>query len=120
VLIGRRDNVAELLDATKGEPTAARPMPHARAVTAVAVHPGGALLLTGSRDGTARFWDAATGLPLGAPLRHMGPVTHVAFAPKGDHAATGTGTGHVTVWDLPPAPASGTIEELRAKPKGGK
>ena len=81
------------------------------------VGPGGAVLLTGSRDGTARFWDAATGLPLGAPLRHTGPVTHVAFAPHGDHVATGTGTGHVMVWDLPPAPAAGTVAELRAKLK---
>ena len=117
VLVARRDNVAELLDAATGAATAARPMPHARAVTGVGVGPGGAVLLTGSRDGTARFWDAATGLPLGAPLRHTGPVTHVAFSPSGDHAATGTGTGHVMVWDLPPAPATGTIDELRAKLK---
>ena len=117
VFVARRDNVAEMLDAATGEPTSARPMPHARAVTGVGVGPGGAVLLTGSRDGTARFWDAATGLPLGAPLRHTGPVTHVAFSPGGDHAATGTGTGHVMVWDLPPAPATGTIDELRAKLK---
>jgi WD40 repeat protein len=117
VLVARRDNVAELLDAATGAATTARPMPHARAVTGVAVAPDGSVLLTGSRDGTARFWDAATGLPLGAPLRHTGPVTHVAFAPKGDHVATGTGAGHVMVWDRPPAPAKGTIDELRAKLK---
>ncbi|MBN9119526.1 MAG: protein kinase [Planctomycetes bacterium] len=115
VLIGRRDNVAELLDATNGKPTSARPMPHERGVTAVAVAPDGRVLLTGSRDGTARYWDPDTGLPLGAPMRHTGPVTHVAFSPTGDHIATGTGTGHVTIWDLPPPPAKGTIEELRAK-----
>jgi serine/threonine protein kinase/WD40 repeat protein len=114
VLIGRRDNVAELLDAATGKPVVLS-MPHARAVAAVAVSPDGKVLLTGSRDGTARFWDAATGLPLGSPMRHAGPVTYVAFSPKGDHIATGTGAGHVMIWDLPPAPAKGTIGELGAK-----
>jgi serine/threonine protein kinase/WD40 repeat protein len=117
VLIGRRDNVAELLDATTGMPTDARPMPHTRAVTSVAVSPDGTLVLTGSRDGTARFWDAATGLPLGPPLRHAGPVTHVAFSPAGDRVATATGAGTVMVWGLPPAPANGSIAELQGQLK---
>jgi WD40 repeat protein len=98
VLVGRRDNRAELLDAARGEPTTPRPMTHTRGVTAVAVSPDGAVLLTGSRDGTARFWDAATGLPLGAPLRHGGPVTHVAFVPPGARVVTGTGGGTVVMW----------------------
>ena len=115
VLIGRPDNVAELLDAATGAPTPTRPMTHTRAVAAVAVSPDGTVFLTGSRDGTARFWDATTGLPLGAALRHSGPVTHVAFAPNGTFVATGTGTGNVLVWGVPPQPAKGSIAELRAK-----
>jgi WD40 repeat protein len=113
VLIGRRDNVAELRNAKDGA-LAARPMPHGKAVLAVAVSPDGKVLLTGSRDGTARFWDAQTGLPIGAPLRHLGPVTHLVYAPNGDHALTGTGTGHVLLWDTPPAAAKGTPVDLRA------
>jgi eukaryotic-like serine/threonine-protein kinase len=113
VLLARRDNMAELRDAATGA-LAARPLPHGKAVLAVAVSPDGTVLLTGSRDGTARFWDAATGLPLGAPLRHLGPVTHVVYAPNGEHALTGTGTGHVLIWDTPPAPARGSLDELRA------
>jgi len=115
VMIGRRDNTAELLDAATGAATSTRPMTHTRAVPAVAISPDGKLLLTGSRDGTARFWDAATGLPLGAPLRHSGPVTHVAFSPQNDMVATGTGTGHALVWPVPPPPVTGTIAELKAK-----
>jgi WD40 repeat protein len=113
VLIARRDNRAELCDAKTGSPIIP-PLQHAKAVLAVAVSPDGRVLLTAGRDGVARFWDAATGLPLGAPLRHLGPVTHAVYARNGEHVVTGTGTGHVLLWDVPPAPASGTAEELRA------
>jgi len=119
VLIARRDNMAELLDAATGE-RVAEAMPHRAAVVSVAVSPDGKVLLTGSRDMTARFWDAATGLPLGGPLRHLGPVTHVAYAPDGKHVATGTGTGHVLVWDVPPPPAAGSLEDLRTAIKNPK
>ena len=100
VLVGRRDNMAELLNATTGE-RLGRSMPHARAVTSVAISPDGSLFLTGSRDSTARFWDAKTGLPLGPPLRHSGPVTHVAFASTGDRVVTGTALGQVALWGVP-------------------
>jgi WD40 repeat protein len=83
-------------------------------VLSLAVRPDGQLLLTGSRDGTARFWDAATGLPLGPPLRHAGPVTHLGFNPKGLQVASGTGVGEVNLWPLPPPPLSGSLEELQA------
>ncbi len=113
VLIARRDNRAQLLDATTGE-AVIRSMPHSgAAVTSVAVSPDGKTLLTGSRDDTARFWDATSGLPLGPPLRHLGPVTHVLYDPNGKHVITGTGTGHVMLWDIPPAPATGSLEQLR-------
>jgi WD40 repeat protein len=114
VLVGRRDNTAELLDAATGTRVAAA-MPHERAVPAVAVSPDGSVLLTGSRDGTARFWDAATGLPLASPLRHAGSVCNVAYSPGGEHVATGTDGGHVVIWDVPPPPAAGTLDELRER-----
>jgi serine/threonine protein kinase/WD40 repeat protein len=116
ILIGRKDNAAELLDAKTGA-SLIRSMPHTRGVTAVAVSPDGKILLTGCRDGTARFWDATSGLPLGAPLRHMGPVTHVLYAPDGKHVATATDTGHVMLWDVPPPAVTGSLDELREKVK---
>ena len=113
VFVARRDNVAELLDAATGNPSRARQMSHARAVTVIAVSPDGSAVLTGSRDSTARFWDAVSGLPLGPPLRHLGPVTHARYSPDGEHVATGTGTGHVMLWDVPPKAATGTPDALR-------
>jgi len=119
VLIARRDNRAELRDAQTGALTIP-PLQHGKAVLAVAVSPDGRVLLTASRDNTARFWDAATGLPLGAPLRHLGPVTHAVYARNRDRVLTGTGTGHVILWDVPPAPARGTLEELRVAITGAR
>jgi WD40 repeat protein len=113
VLIARRDNRAELRDARTGA-LVIPPLQHRKAVLAVSVSPDGRVLFTASRDGTARFWDAATGLPLGAPLRHLAPVTHAVYARNGEHVVTGTGTGHVLIWDVPPPPASGSLDELRA------
>jgi serine/threonine protein kinase/WD40 repeat protein len=115
VVLARRDNYAEVLRAADGARATPRALTHERAVTCAAVSPNGRLVLTGSRDRTARFWDAATGLPLGAPLRHAGAVTCAAFHPNGAHAVTGCQHGHVSQWDLPPPPAPGTAAQLRAQ-----
>ncbi|MBA4191086.1 MAG: hypothetical protein C0467_24135 [Planctomycetaceae bacterium] len=114
ILVGRRDNVAELLDATTGRPLI-RQMPHDRAVASVATSPDGKFLATGSRDNTARFWDSKTGLPVGPPLRHQSEVIHVVFEPNASRLATGTGGGHVTLWDVPPPAVTGSVEELRSR-----
>jgi serine/threonine protein kinase/WD40 repeat protein len=116
ILIGRRDSIAELVDASTGK-RVARPMTHAHAVTSVSANSNGKVLLTGSRDGTARYWDAETGLPLGPPLRHAGPVRRVVYSPKDDQAATGSDLGEVLLWPIPPAPLAGTLEELRKHPE---
>jgi hypothetical protein len=50
---------------------------------AVAFSPDGKTAATGSKDQTARLWDAATGQPLGEPLRHAFPVWAIAFSPDG-------------------------------------
>ena len=114
VLVGRRDSAAELLDAATGKPLV-RPMPHARAVAAVAVSPDGKFFATGSRDNTARFWDPATGLPVGPPLRHRTEVIHTVFEPNSGRLATGTGGGHVMCWDSPPPPLTDPLAELKAR-----
>jgi WD40 repeat protein len=58
---------------------------------AAAFSPDGSRALTGSSDNMARFWDAATGKPIGAPLQHQGSVNAVAFSRDGKIALTGSG-----------------------------
>src|SRR5262249_33667810 len=66
------------------------PLRHDDLVQAVAFGPDGKTVLTGSRDQTARLWDAATGQPKGLPLTHQGAVYAVAFGPDGKAVLTGS------------------------------
>ncbi len=84
---------------------------HKDGVNAVAFSPDGKRILTGTgsvlRDqdrGEVWLWDAATGKPIGHPLRHHEEVNTVAFSPDGRRILTGTGDGardqgEVWLWD---------------------
>jgi eukaryotic-like serine/threonine-protein kinase len=71
---------------------------HGDKVAAVAFSPDSTRVLTGSADRTARLWDAATGQPLGEPLRHEGAVNGVAFSPDGKRLLTAS-DGTARWWD---------------------
>lgn len=68
-------------------------------VTALGFSPDGQLVASGHDDGRVRFWDAATGKPLGEVAAHPEAVSAVAFAPNGDHIATAGEDRLVRVWD---------------------
>ncbi len=72
---------------------------HRHEVTSVSWSPDGTRLATGSRDGTAKVWDAASGRELLTLRGHAGPVLSVAWSPDGQRLATGNEDGMARVWD---------------------
>ncbi len=82
------------------------PLRHPAPVWSVAFSPDNRILMTGSRDGQARFFLVATGAPMGDPLQLDGTVTAVAFRSDGlaAVAASAGGDHHAAarVW-TPPA-----------------
>jgi WD40 repeat protein len=74
-------------------------MIHGRAFTSVAFSPDGKTVLTGSLDGTARLWEAATGNPVSSPMKHGSWVTSVAFSPDGKTVLTGSDDGTARLWE---------------------
>lgn len=100
LLVGGRDGVARLWRLARppsppGRPgydparMARRPPPRSAGRVPVAFSPDGTLGLIGGSHGFARLVDAATGEPVGPPLRHRwSGVQAVAFAPGGDRVVT--------------------------------
>jgi WD40 repeat protein/tRNA A-37 threonylcarbamoyl transferase component Bud32 len=73
---------------------------HDSEVKFVALSPDAKTVLTASSDRTARFWDVATGLPIGSPLAHRGAVWFSAFSPDGKTALTTSLSGEARLWDV--------------------
>jgi len=69
-------------------------------------------VLTGGADGAPRIWDAASGLPVGPPLRHQDKVEAVAFSADSQTILTGSWDKTVRIWTVP-QPAQGDAERLR-------
>jgi WD40 repeat protein/serine/threonine protein kinase len=74
------------------------PSLHGPGLLCCTFRPDGRVILTGGVDSTARFWDAATGKPIGTPIRHARPVTRVACRPDGKGFLTVSDT-MVRLWD---------------------
>jgi hypothetical protein len=54
--------------------------------------------VTGSRDNTAKLWDAETGKEILTLTGHSQEVTIVAFSPDGRSILTGSRDGTLIVW----------------------
>jgi WD40 repeat protein len=86
-------------------------MAHPSAVFQVAFSPDGRTVLTGCWDGAARFWDAATGKPLGCPLEHPHKLVAVRFSPDGGVAVTAAYDKTVRR-ERVPVPVGGEVERV--------
>ncbi|KAG2069071.1 hypothetical protein BDR04DRAFT_1157151, partial [Suillus decipiens] len=75
-------------------------MGHTDSVLSVSFSPDGTRIVTGSQDQTVRLWDAATGQPVGEPLRgHTEEVSSVSFSPDGTRIVSGSWDQTVRLWD---------------------
>ena len=60
--------------------------------------PDGQRVVTASVDKTARLWDAASGKPIGEPMKHEGGTFHSAqFSPDGQRVVTASGDNGAAV-----------------------
>jgi WD40 repeat protein len=73
---------------------------HKFRVNSVEYSPDGALLISGSRDGTVRLWDTSIGFPLRVLDDHTDGVSDVAFSPDGSLIASASEDGTVIVWGV--------------------
>jgi len=70
---------------------------HQGAVNTAGFSADGRRFVTGSDDRTVQLWNAATGEPLGQPLRHPAPVLRAALSTDGSRLLTLAG-GIVRIW----------------------
>jgi WD40 repeat protein len=73
---------------------------HTSDVMSVAISPDGKYVLSGSANGTVRYWDLKTGKTIEILYAHTDVVTSVAISPDGKYALSGSDDKTLRYWDL--------------------
>ncbi len=94
-----REKVIRLIDRATGREL--QLAGHRDFASGLAFSPDGAVLATGSVDGTIRLWDTATGAQLAILPGHMQETTDVAFSPDGNLLASMGQRESIKFWHLP-------------------
>jgi WD40 repeat protein len=90
--------VPELAAATTQSPWTLTLSGHSDGLWSAVFSPDGTRILTASKDGTARIWDAATGHELASLRGSDGEVHSAFFSPDGKRIVT-TSLGTMQIWD---------------------
>lgn len=99
LLAAGEDNFARLWEVQRAETK--RTLRHRGAVRRARLNSSNDLVLTASRDGTARLWQTINGAPAFAPLREGDGIYAAVFSPDGSRIATGGRNGVARLWRLP-------------------
>ena len=75
-------------------------VPHSQVVNSIAFSSNGALILSGSKDGKLKLWEASTGQLIRTMRGHTDGVAAVAFSPDGKWALSGGADSGVKLWDI--------------------
>jgi WD40 repeat protein len=93
------DNLAETLDAWSQEPCLLALRGHQDSLGSIAVSPDGSRILTASRDGTARLWEASSGKPLATLQGHTDSVLDAVFSADGSRILTASWDKTARLWE---------------------
>jgi WD40 repeat protein/serine/threonine protein kinase len=72
---------------------------HSDEIRAIDFSPDGRRIITASFDGTAKVWDAASGVELLRLIGHTGHVNSAAFSQDGRRIVTGSADNTARIWD---------------------
>jgi WD40 repeat protein len=90
---------ADIVDTTSGH-FVGRQLSHGDIMRTAGFSADGGRVVTSSRDGSARVWNANTGEPQTPPLRHGEAIVASAFTGDGRRVITASRDGLLTTWDL--------------------